>query len=43
MGESDVSGGYLQIAQTWTNAGVELSFFKMSESTTAYTFIPCVG
>ena len=29
---------YLQTAQTWANAGV-----RISESTTGYTFTPCVG
>ena len=36
-----VSGGYLQTAQTWANTGV--FFFIISESTTGYTFTPCVG
>ena len=33
---------YLQTAQTWANAGVIL-LSRVSESTTDYTFTPCVG
>ena len=43
-----VLGGFLQITQTWANAGVILLYSKffsnlISESTTGYTFTPCVG
>ena len=33
---------YLQRAQTWATAGVVL-LSRISESTTCYTFTPCVG
>ena len=33
---------YLQTAQIWANAGVIL-LFRISESTTSYTFTPYVG
>ena len=38
---AQVSGDYLQTAQTWANAGVVFS--RICESTTRYTFTPCVG